>query len=98
MMNTVQYLVPQERRARVGALLNNYAYAFGKIFGSLVLGLILAGGLTNSFVYLAVALVAALAGLATAIMVRLTYEKSMLSWRVARRARSASVFDKLGDL
>jgi AAA family ATP:ADP antiporter len=101
MMNTVQYLVPQERRARVGALLNNYAYAFGKIFGSLVLGLILSAGLTgevNGYLYLTLALVASLGGLGTAIMVRLTYEKSMLSWRVARRARSASVLDKLKDL
>lgn len=101
MTNTVQYLVPQDRRARVGALLNNYAYAFGKIFGSLVLGLILSAGLTgemNGYIYLTIALVAALCGLGTAVMVRLTYDKSMLSWRVARRARSASVLDKLGDL
>lgn len=101
MTNTVQYLVPQERRARVGALLNNYAYAFGKMFGSLALGLILSAGLTpdvNGYIYLAVALIAALGSLVTAFMVRLTYEKSMLSWRVARRARSSSVFDKLGDL
>lgn len=101
MTNTVQYLVPQDRRARVGALLNNYAYAFGKMFGSLVLGLLLSAGLTgevNGYIYLTIALVAALCGLGTAVMVRLTYDKSMLSWRVARRARSASVLDKLGDL
>lgn len=101
MINTVQYLVPQERRARVSALLNNYAYAFGKMFGSLVLGLVLSAGLTgeiNGYIYLTIALVAALCGLGTAVMVRLTYEQSMLSWRVARRARAASVLDKLGDL
>ena len=100
MTNTLQYLVPEERRARVGALLNNYSYAFGKIFGSLVLGLILSASLSgniNTIIYMSVALVAALCSLGTAIMVRQTYEKSMLSWRIARRARSSSVLDNLGD-
>ncbi len=101
MMNTIQYLVPMERRARVSALLNIYAYAFGRIFGSLILGLVLLAELSgpiSGYIYLAVALIAALGGLATAIMVRITYEKSMLSWRIARRARSSSVLDKLSDL
>ncbi len=100
MTNTLQYLVPEERRARVGALLNNYSYAFGKIFGSLVLGLILSASLSgniNTILYMSVALIAALLSLGTAIMVRQTYEKSMLSWRIARRARSSSVLDNLGD-
>jgi ATP:ADP antiporter, AAA family len=101
MINTLQYLVPEDRRGRVGALLNNYAYAFGKIFGSLVLGIILSARLTtnnNSNIYLVVALVAAVGAVITAVLVRLTYDKSMLSWRIARRPRSASVLDKLGDL
>lgn len=101
MVNTLQYLVPEERRARVGALLNNYAYAFGKIFGSLVLGLILSAGLVGDadiYIYLTVALVAALGSLGSAVLVRQTYDKSMLSWRIARRTRSSSVLDKLGDL
>jgi hypothetical protein len=101
MTNTLQYLVPEERRARVGALLNNYAYAFGKILGSLVLGLTLAAGWTGdagSHIYLIIALVAALGSLGAAILVRLTYETSMLSWRIARRVRSASVLDKLDGL
>jgi ATP/ADP translocase len=101
MTNTLQYLVPEDRRGRVGALLNNYAYAFGKILGSLFLGLILSAGLTgntNSNLYLTLALVAAFGSLGTAILVRLTYDNSMLSWRIARRARSSSVFDKLDGL
>ncbi len=101
MTNTLQYLVPEERRGRVGALLNNYAYAFGKILGSLFLGLILSAGLTdnaNSSLYLTLALVAALGSLGAAFLVRATYEKSLLSWRVARRARSSSVLDQLNDL
>jgi|GEM_PF-1753441 len=98
MLNTLQYLVPEERRGRVGALLNNYAYAFGKIAGSLTLGLLLAAGPGAKDLYLTAALVTALASLGTSILVRMTYEKSMLSWRIARRARSASVFDKLDGL
>lgn len=100
MTNTLQYLVPEDRRARVGALLNNYAYAFGKIIGSLVLGVILSLGLSGqaSILYLTLALVAALGSLITAILVRQTYEQSMLSWRIARRVHSASVLDELEDM
>jgi AAA family ATP:ADP antiporter len=101
MINTLQYLVPEDRRGRVGALLNNYAYAFGKIFGSLVLGIILSAGLTTSIdsgIYLVVAVIAACGSVIAAVLVRLTYDQSMLSWRIARRAHSASVFDQLDDL
>ena len=99
MINTLQYLVPEDRRGRVATLLNTYAYAFGKIFGSLVLGVILSVGLTGSTtIYLTVALVAALGSLGMAVLVHLTYDKSMLSWRIARRAHSASILDQLDDL
>lgn len=99
MMNTMQNLIPEERRARVSTLLSNYSYAFGKIAGSLVLGLILIfrpnSGTALSYLYLPVALAAAIGGIFTTVAVRSTYEKSMLSWRIARRQRSASVLDKL---
>jgi MFS family permease len=99
MMNSLQNLIPEERRARVSTVLSNYSYAVGKIIGSLVLGMILLArpdsGTTLAFIYLPVALVAALLGVAAAVMVHRTYEKSMLSWRIARRQRSASVLDKL---
>ena len=101
MTNTLQYLVPEDRRARVGALLNNYAYAFGKILGCLMLGLVLSTPWSESAtreIYLTVALVAALASVGAAILVRMTYDTSMLSWRIARRERSASVLDKLDGL
>lgn len=39
MLNTLQNLIPEERRARVSTLLNNTSYAVGKISGSLLLGL-----------------------------------------------------------
>jgi ATP:ADP antiporter, AAA family len=99
MMNTLQSLIPEERRARVSTLLSNYSYAVGKIVGSLILGLILAfrpnSGTALSFIYLPVALFAATMGIIATVVVRQTYEKSMLSWRIARRQRSASVLDKL---
>jgi hypothetical protein len=101
MMSTLQNLIPEERRARVSTLLNNYSYAAGKIAGSLVLGLTLWAGSWVTFrieyLTLGITLLAALGALASAWLARNSYENSMLSWRVARRARSSSLLDKLSE-
>lgn len=99
MLNTLQNLIPEERRARVSTLLSNYSYAAGQIVGSLLLlsvfTLAPVLSLANSSLYLPLGFLAALGAVFAAVMVRRTYLDSMISWRVARRQRSASVLDKL---
>lgn len=97
--NTMQSLIPEERRAQVSTLLNNYSFAVGQISGSLLLlaVLVLAPlfNLPEKWIYLPAAFLAALGAIVAALMVRRTYTDSMLSWRIARRQRSSSVLDKL---
>ncbi len=99
MMNALQSLVPEERRARVSTLLSNYSYAAGKIVGSFVLGIILLlnpqSGTQLYYIYLPLALLVAVGGVISAFRVRSTYETSMLSWRIARRPRIGGAMDKL---
>jgi AAA family ATP:ADP antiporter len=98
---TLQNLIPEERRGRVGALLSNYPYALGTIAGGLVLLAVIAVG--NLFAWsefvireaaLGLALLAALGSVASALRFRSTYEESMLSWRLKRRQRT-DLLDKI---
>jgi hypothetical protein len=99
MFNTLQNLIPEERRAQISTLLNNYSFAIGQIAGNILLLAFFAlaplFNLTESTLYLPVAILTALGAIAAAIAVSHTYTDSMLSWRVARRQRSSSVLDKL---
>ena len=102
-MQALQNLVPEERRGRVRALLSNYSYALGIIFGSALLGLLLLierhlPPEIFRLLALMLALIAALGAVTAALWARSTYEESLLSWRLSRRQRNSNVLDKLGDL
>ena len=95
-------LVPQASRGRVRGLLGSYSYIMGSLFAALFIGgmrSLLAKmdmDLTNAYsLDLLAALLAACAAIYIASRIRATYEDSLLSWRVARRKRSADVLDKL---
>lgn len=103
--NTLQGLIPEERRGLVITMVSNYSYALGSVVGSLAVGLLVwlprwvpAIALSEAqitFGYLGLALLSALGGIFAALQVRKFYEESMLSWRLTRRSRAASVLDKL---
>jgi ATP:ADP antiporter, AAA family len=99
MFNTLQNLIPEERRAQISTLLNNYSFAVGQIAGNLILLAVFAFAprlnLGENWLYLPIALLTAIGAVLAAIAVSHTYTNSMLSWRVARRQRSSSVLDKL---
>ncbi len=99
MFNTLQNLIPEERRAQISTLLNNYSFAVGQIAGSSFLLLVFALAprinIAQGTLYLPVAFLTAIGAVLAAIAVSHTYTNSMLSWRVARRQRSSSVLDKL---
>lgn len=103
--NTLQGLIPEERRGLVVTMVSNYSYALGSVVGSLAVGLpvwlprwvpsitLSEAQITSG--YLGLALLSALGGAWAAWLVRQHDEESMLSWRLTRRSRAASVLDKL---
>jgi AAA family ATP:ADP antiporter len=95
-----QALVPEERRGRVGMFMESYLPSIGTILGSLITGAIVFVGLqlhsaTYFYVYLAVAVLAALFAVWAIFKMRAVYDSSMFNWRLKRRQRGASVLDKL---
>lgn len=103
--SALQGLIPEERRGLVVTIVSNYAYAFGSVLGSLAVGLLVwlprwlpSIALSDAQIttgYLGLALLTAAAAIWAAWQVRRCYEESMLSWRLTRRSRAASVLDKL---
>ncbi|HLF90375.1 MAG TPA: Npt1/Npt2 family nucleotide transporter [Anaerolineales bacterium] len=104
---TLQGLIPEERRGRVSTFMSSYLYVAGDFLGSGMLALIIfaasRGWLVSNYsfyVYLGITLfVTALAFYMTWKM-RAVYDSSLLDWRLARRRRGggASVSSKLDDL
>jgi hypothetical protein len=99
-LQALQNLVPEERRGRVRALLSNYSYALGIIFGSTLLGILLLFERMLPLeilrlLTLMLALMAALGSVTAALQARATYEESLLSWRLTRRQRTSDVLKKL---
>ncbi len=98
-------LVPPKKRGRVRGLLGSYSYIIGSLFAAIFIGgmrfllPVLDMGLENAHsLDLLAALVAAFAAIFIAFRIRATYEDSLLSWRVARRKRTASPLEKLDEL
>ena len=98
---TLQNLIPEDRRGRVSALLNNYTYAFGTISGGLLIVILLTIGSRLAWtpgriqeISLMLAFFAALGAITAALWVRATYEDSMFSWRLKRRQRT-DLLDKI---
>ena len=93
-----QALVPEERRGRVSMFMDSYLTAGGIIVGSLVTSLIVFTGILFDipnyfYVYLAVAVLAALFSIWAIFKMRTVYDSSLLSWRLKRRQRARSVLD-----
>jgi len=102
-----QALVPEERRGRVSMFMDSYLFAGGTIIGCLVTGAIVFVGPLRGFVgpqmgssryfyvYLAIAVLAALFAIWAVLKMRTVYESSLFNWRLKRRQRRSSVLDKL---
>jgi len=103
--NTLQSLIPEERRGLVVTMVSSYSYAVGSIAGSLAVGLLIwlprwvpsvsFSQTQVTYGYLFIALLSAAGAIYAAFQVRKFYEESMLSWRLTRRSRATSVLDKL---
>lgn len=93
-------LVPEERRGRVGAFVENYLIALGTILAAVITGLIILGGrllhLDVTYIYLSIAIFAGGFAIWAIIKLRSVYDSSMLNWRLKRRQRGkTSMLDKL---
>jgi hypothetical protein len=104
---TLQGLIPEERRGRISTFMSSYLYVIGDFFGSVMLALTIfatsRGWLEtqNSFyIYLGFALAIAIFAIFVTWRMRGVYDTSLLDWRLARRRRGggASVSSKLDDL
>lgn len=104
---TLQGLIPEERRGRVSTFMSSYLYVIGDFLGSgLLVFTIFAvsrGWLPASasfYIYLGVALVIVGLGFYAIWRMRAVYDQSLLDWRLARRKRGGgqSVISKLDDL
>lgn len=102
-----QALVPEERRGRVSMFMDSYLFAGGTIIGCLVTGAIVfvgplrglvgpqMGSSRYFYVYLTIAVLAALFAIWAILKMRAVYESSLFNWRLKRRQRRSSVLDKL---
>ncbi len=95
-----QALVPEERRGRVSMFMDSYLFAAGTILGCLITGgIVLASPHylwdTSASLYLPVSVLCALAAIGLIARMRTVYDSSLFNWRLKRRQRKSSVFDKL---
>lgn len=92
---SLQALVPAERRGRVSLFMDSYLYALGTILGCLATGLTLFLGaswqILPVYLYLPGALLVSLLAIGVIFKMRSVYELSLLSWRLKRRRRRASI-------
>jgi hypothetical protein len=99
---SLQNLIPDERRGRVGAILSNYPYALGMILGSLLVGTLILlqpslgiSDLQLRAFALTIGMIAAVAGVTSMLWARATYEDSLFSWRIRRRQRAKDLLEKI---
>ncbi|WP_129671902.1 Npt1/Npt2 family nucleotide transporter [Candidatus Chloroploca sp. Khr17] len=97
-----QGMIPDQRRGRVSTFMEGYLYPAGSILSCLVTGgvvLLMQQGwlapLVGRSLYLAVATISALVALMLARQLYLSYDQSMLNWRLKRRQHRRSVLDQL---
>jgi ATP/ADP translocase len=99
--SALQNLVPEERRGRVALLLRSYLPASATILAAGLIGAILL--ITPALrlapwaphMYLIVGLSAAAVAVWAASRVRVTYDTSLLNWRLKRRQRGGPISSKL---
>ncbi len=92
----LQGLVPDERRGRISAFMDSYFITTATVLGCVVLitllTLVSSGVITAQiakWIYLGVAITAALAGIAVSLYLRKAYDLSMLNYRLARSKRKS---------
>lgn len=92
-------LVPDERRGRVSAMVENYFYSVASIVGTIILGILLYLSEHDilerdvvTYIYLAIVGVAALVAIFATWKIRSVYDKSLLNWRLSK-SRRKSVLD-----
>ncbi len=95
-----QGLVPEERRGRVSLFMDGYLNAAGILIGSSITGTIVFIGIALKissyfYGYLAIAVLVSLFALWSVFKMCSVYDRSLLNWRLKRRQRGKSVFDKL---
>ena len=95
-----QAFVPEERRGRVSLFLDSYLVAAGAIITALVVGGIIIisqslGIMDYFYMYMAFGVIVALIALFAILKMRSVYDASLFNWRLKRRQRSKSIFDKL---
>lgn len=95
-----QALIPEERRGRVSTFMDSYLPAIGTVTACAMMGAVIAIGLwigmeKSYLIYLGLAGIAAIVGVWAVFRMRKVYDSSLLSWRMKRRQRGASVLDKM---
>jgi AAA family ATP:ADP antiporter len=95
-----QALVPEERRGRVSMFMDSYLFAGGTIVGCLITGAVVLIGVVlkssnYAYIYLAIAVLAAIFSIWATFRMRSVYDSSLLNWRLKRRQHRTSVLDKL---
>ena len=93
-------LVPEERRGRVGLIMDNGMIGVGAVGGCILAGLVVLFGpsITPNYAlgYLWIGMALAIGGTLCVLKARMEYDKSLLSWRLKRRQRTSSgILDKL---
>lgn len=92
--------VPEERRGRVSMFMDSYLFAGGVLVGCAVIGAVVFFGVRSGnpnyeYIYLGVAIAAALAAIWSIVQMRIVYDKSLFNWRLKRRQRGGSILDKI---
>ena len=97
---SLQSLVPEDKRGRVGIFMDSYLTAAGTIFASLVLGALLVISTILSLanaapLYIGVCLLCAALANGAILFMRSHSESSMLNWRLTRRKRATNILNQL---
>ncbi|GAB4378323.1 MAG: hypothetical protein Kow00121_29890 [Elainellaceae cyanobacterium] len=95
-----QGLVPEERRGRVCLFMEGYLNAIGILLGAFVTGTVVYAGIALKinhyfYGYLTIAILVSLFALWSVLKMCSVYDRSLLNWRLKRRQRGKTVFDKL---
>jgi ATP:ADP antiporter, AAA family len=93
---TLQGLIPDERRGRIAAFMDSYFITTATVFGCIILIVLLSlrslGIITAQvvvWIYLGIALVAAVSAIFASLYLRKVYDTSMLNYRLARSKRKS---------
>lgn len=96
-MNSMQGLIPEEKRGRVSSFIKSYPPAIGTILGALLIGIVQITGNNswNTYAYLSIGVLASVLSVVFIYEMYRTYDVSLLNWRMKRRQRTNSVVSRL---